>query len=264
MGWDIVSIGTYHKLPLDNPIEAAKRLASLCNGPISIGYFKNWSYDAENNLIIPCEYDWIEIAKLNADAKGDLVRFEIMDKYVKDLYEKVYKHNNFLRFRNKDERESFLSYAEDSPFSIFELENTIHYLPNVRTFKEFADFSDNFSGRWFGFHNMFYEPYDGEIKQRLDDFRKYIFQQMTVCGCEKAYYFPDQGYGEILYNLINLPVSDWEAYLCSGLEISDENSNDEPLNCFHIFDYLSHKRILEEGEYAHCFIDDFSDFKKNI
>lgn len=51
MGWDIVTIGTNHKLPINDAIETAKMLSSLVNGTISIGYYCDYEYNKYDNTI---------------------------------------------------------------------------------------------------------------------------------------------------------------------------------------------------------------------
>lgn len=51
MGWDIVAIGTHHTLPIQNPVETAKRLAPILDGIVSVGYTKRYEYDKDANII---------------------------------------------------------------------------------------------------------------------------------------------------------------------------------------------------------------------
>ena len=52
MGWDIVSIGTHHKLPINKPELIAEKLVQLIKNPIEVGYFEEWTYNSSQNKII--------------------------------------------------------------------------------------------------------------------------------------------------------------------------------------------------------------------
>ncbi len=86
---------------------------------------------------------------------------------------------------------------------------------------------------------------------------------MKLCGCDRVYFFPDQGYGEFIYNRINLPSKEWLAYLMSGRNLKEAAKNEEavePLRIINIVDYVEGRTVLDAKDYVHCFIDDFSDF----
>lgn len=257
MGWDIVSIGTNHQLPIHNPVETARRLLPLCDGPVSIGYFDNWQYDKDSNRIIHEWKDWIELNRLNEGLKGDLIRFEIAEYAAKLLFNNLYGDISKVKFEDEDDRELFLDSVK-SKFPIFEFNGGRHHLVRNWIFEEIAEFSDNFPARWFQFVSLFRSPYEGEVKDLLDSFRNYIFKQMQLCGCDKAYYFADQGDGEMLLDKLDLKTADWLEYLYSGN--FKEDKSEKPI-IFSVIDYINGKIILHEDEYADCFIDDFSDMK---
>lgn len=81
------------------------------------------------------------------------------------------------------------------------------------------------------------------------------------CGCDKAYLFPYQGYGDLLYDKINIPADEWLDYLMSGRHLAESKSYGDKLRIFNISEYITGREILNGGENIHCIIDDFSDLK---
>ncbi|MBD5191578.1 MAG: hypothetical protein HDS88_01675 [Bacteroidales bacterium] len=81
---------------------------------------------------------------------------------------------------------------------------------------------DPIRGRWFQFVRAFNSSDVLSNKVDISDFRKYIFRQLKACGCDKAYYFADQGSGEWLYNAIDKPAKEWIEYLEKGEYITDD------------------------------------------
>lgn len=257
MGWDIVAIGTNHTLPIDNPIETAKRLLPLCAGPVSIGYYSDWEYKFQENIIVSKFSGWKELSSLCNDKCGETVKFNIQGYCASNIYEEIGRNIKDVKFLDKDDKSIFISEIMDK-YDIYELVNDLNWYPDNRIFFQIAEFSVDFPGRWFQFEYLFNKPYEGKAKEVLDKLRKDIYFQMKLCGCDKAYFFPDQSYGEFLYDKLNLPATEWLAYLMSGGHLV-EVGDDDNLRLFYISDYISGNRILDEREYVHCFIDDFSD-----
>lgn len=265
MGWDIVALGTHHTLPIDNPIAIAKRLSPICDGPISVGYFNEWIYDVDNKHIYQPEgmYDWIEISHLDTGQIGAVTRLILVDYCAQEIYKVIKPIFEEIKFDNADDKEWFIDKAYTDRFDIYELENSINFLPNIRIFIENVDMSVKFDGRWSPFVQMLRHPYVGEVKTHLDKFRAYIFKQATLCGCETVYYFPDQGYGDLLNDKINLPSDEWLSYLrsndCIREWTEDKSAN---LTYLNIVDYVKGDFILGENDYIDIIVDDFSDLKQ--
>ena len=78
-----------------------------------------------------------------------------------------------------------------------------------------------------------------------------------VCGCNKAYYFADQGDGEMLFNVIDKTAKEWVDYLEKGEYISDRRPE-----IIEIPKLLGNSIRLSDNDWIDCFIDDFSDFKE--
>lgn len=263
MGWDIIAIGTNHNLPIEDPTATAKRLLPLCPGPVSIGHFSDWEYDPKENLIRRLSSTWKEEALLCGEKEGETVKFIIENACALSIYENLGKRFHEVNFISRDDKISFLSYIKNR-YALFELYNDKTWYPDNRIFQEIAEFSINFPGRWFQFLDLFRKPYEGDAKGILDKFRWDIYRQMRLCGCDKAYFFPDQNYGEWIYDNINLPSKEWVEYLMSGRHLEKSTKNKEiivPLRILNIVDYVVGRIVLEEEDYIHCFIDDFSDFE---
>lgn len=111
------------------------------------------------------------------------------------------------------------------------------------------------------------------IKQRLNDndnvfcreiLGKYLqiylldLWKFKASRCDKAYYFPDQGFGEALYDVINLPSDEWIAYMHSRKYIKDDDNSQVIIK---MSDYITGKIVLRSDQSVICIIDDFSDLK---
>lgn len=146
-----------------------------------------------------------------------------------------------------------------TPYEIFRIEldhKEVVFYSDI--FIENVEFDVSFPGRWFAFEDIFRNPYMGENKQKLDDFRKGIYSQFKAAGCDKAYYFPDQGYGQALYDLINLPSAQWVAYMQSREYIKHDDNNHVIIK---MSDYIAGKFILRADQNIICIVDYFSDMK---
>ncbi len=264
MGWDIVAIGTNHKLPLDNPQEIAKRLLPLCPGDISIGYYRDRVLDLQAKSISPGDYEWIEEQIIKSNKTGPVTFFEDKDKASRLIFQAVQDILSDITFDSTNEREDFLSLVTEGPFYLYGLENPQNFHPYVRVFKEIFDMDVNFPGRWSQFADLFRHPYAGIVKEHLDVFRTHIFTQMRLSGCDCAYYFPDQGYGGLIFDNIHMPVKEWLLYLCSK-EVKDQIEHNDETHPYilSVRDYLSGKFMLGPHDDVYVVKDDFSDLLQN-
>ncbi len=256
MGWDIVAIGTNHRLPIDNPIETAKVLASVFDGTISIGYYIKWEFDKEKNIIhspsgIP---KWQEIMLLDTGRIGYKYRFEIKNECARRIYAQLTSIDS-VDFVQEYANEDFCSDIFSESYDLCKLESDDPYI-DTRLYKEIVEFSENFGGRWFSFEESFTMPYEGVNKIAIDDFRRQIYSQLKAYGCDCAYYFADQGYGEYLYDAIDRKSSDWLSFMKS-LQYIDENPDDYII--YSVQDYLKGK-LLDIKDCVICIVDDFSDY----
>ena len=117
---------------------------------------------------------------------------------------------------------------------------------------------DPIRGRWFQFVRAFNSSDVLSNKVDISDFRKYIFRQLKACGCDKAYYFADQGSGEWLYNAIDKPAKEWIEYLEKGEYITDGNPE-----IVKVQKLLDNTLMFSEVDDIDCFVDDFSDLEEN-
>lgn len=257
MSWDIVAIGTNHNLPVEDPIKTAEKLSSLVEGPISVGYYESWIYKPDVNKIIESEYKWIEINKINSSKQGSVVLFSIENFCARKLYRDLLAKIDSVEFEDEYHRNWFMDDAKDKPFALYECESQSRPYFDLRIFKEIVDFSYDFPGRWFQFVRTLKKPHDIPNKNNILEFRKHIFRQLMVCGCNKAYYFADQGDGEMLFNVIDKTAKEWVDYLEKGEYISDRRPE-----IIEIPKLLGNSIRLSDNDWIDCFIDDFSDFKE--
>lgn len=257
MGWDIVAIGTHHTLPIQDSAKTAKRLAPILDGIVSIGYAKRYELNEDSNTISMGNIDWIELEKITFNPDGWTYIFEINNADAQIIQSQVTSLDD-INYAGKFTKQLFEDDLFGIPYEIFRisLDDELVML-YIDIFKENVEFDVSFNGRWFTFEDMFQQPYAGENKQRLDNFRRYIYKQFLACGCDKAYYFPDQGFGESLYDVINLPSDEWVSYMESREYIED----DENQLIIKMNDYINGKILLRQDQNAICVIDDFSDLK---
>lgn len=258
MGWDIVSIGTHHTLPIQNPVETVKRLAPILDGVVSVGYTKNYDYDKDANTISEGSLDWIELDKLYFNPNGWRYNFEINNEDARRIHSLITSLDD-VTWIGKYTKQFFLNDLFDTPYEIYRI-NIDHkgvvFYSDI--FIENVEFDVSFSGRWFTFEHIFKKPYLGENKQKLDDFRNGIYSQFKASGCDKAYYFPDQGFGEALYDVINLPSDEWVAYMQSREYMEDDDNSQVIIK---MSDYIAGNIILRSDQNVICIVDDFSDMR---
>ena len=251
MGCDIVAIGTNHNLPVDDPVATATRLIPFANSPISIGYYKYFEYDAAKNAIVDTSFEWCEQTRINCDCGGTPAQFSIEGYNEREIAQALMGALDNIRlpkFLSKDDFEN------PDTFCIYEFESKRF---DLRIFKENVDFDISFAGRWFQFVDKFRQPYEGENRELLFDFRLHIFKQMKACGCDTALYFPDQGDGEYIFNEINLPSKTLLDKIRRGVYSTDSDQ----LTTFNVADYIQGNIVLPEKSDVLCFIDTFSDLR---
>lgn len=256
MGWDVVAIGTNHNLPINDPFATARRLATIITGTLSVGYYTEFEYNALRRRVSrPSDcFKWHELQLFDTEKVGPQYLFEIINGSAKQIFERVQSFDN-LSFENEKVEERFRDAILEEPFALYEIScEASSFEPRV--FKEIIDFSVSFNyGRWAQFEDIFKKPYTGENKRILDEFRADIYAQLSACGCDCAYYFPDQGYGEQLFDKINLSAEQWAAYLESRSYLDNDDPN---LIFFSMRDYIDEKVILKQQQSAICIIDNFS------
>lgn len=261
MGYNIVAIGTHHKLPLENPKKIAELFSKATDNPVSIGY--SILYDTDN--IYP---GWHEIARINKQGKGPELHLEIKEICDTVRYENLRLSIGSIDSSHEEADDIFLQCACLEPmFEYYEIENKDAGF-GVRIFKDIVDFDIDFpyGERWCPFMNAIEHPYERNNRIWLDKFRKHIYKQLSLCSCDKAYYFPDQGAGDILLNKIRLSSNEWISFLMRK-EYLDEGMAMQIVN---LSDYIKRWKannktdlhtFIEDIEF-HCIIDDFSDIEQ--
>lgn len=258
MGWDIVAIGTHHTLPIQDPVETAKRLAPILDGIVSVGYTKRYNYDKETNIISEGTLEWIELDKLNFNSTGWRYNFEINNEDARRIHPLISSLKD-VTWIGEYTKQFFWDDLLGTPYEIYRIEidhKGVAFHSDI--FIENVEFNLSFFGRWFTFEDIFKTPYLGGNKQKLDDFRNGIYTQFKAAGCDKAYYFPDQGFGEALYAVINLPSDEWVAYMQSRKYMKDDDNGQVIIK---MNDYIAGKIVLRSDQNIICIVDDFSDMK---
>lgn len=266
MGWDIVAIGTNHKLPINDAIETAKMLSSLVNGTISIGYYCDYEYNKYDNTIHNVSgktLKWKELLLLDTYRKGHKYIFEIKNGCEKEIFKQITSIEN-IKFDDDISKKIFIGrvYEKTCTLYVFYSEDLSDDINYIGICNEIVDFSVRFdNGRWSDFESIFKKQYIGENKRILDNFRTSIFKQLRLFGCDCAYYFPDQGYGDLLLGEIGRNSDDWLSFMKSRSYLKDNDPEDIILD---INDYLNGKLLLKSYDNLICAIDDFSIFRSGI
>lgn len=141
--------------------------------------------------------------KINPQKKGQLVLFSIEDYCARKIYLDHQSSIDSINFVDKNAYDRFISDATDEPFALYECDTQERPFFDLQIHKQIVNFTENFHGRWFQFVESLKNPQTLSNKDYILDFRKYIFQQLKICGCDKAYYFADQGPGQWLYDIID-------------------------------------------------------------
>ena len=258
MGWDIVAIGTNHNLPVEDPVKTAERISSLVDGPISVGYYENWIFNpACNRIESSNENNWIEIKRINSCKPGSAAFFSIEHYCARNIYTAIADIIDKVEFVDNQERDWFLSDATDEPFALYECERLKKPSFYLRILKEIIDFDYDFPGRWFQFVRAMKNPHDKPNEDYILEFRQNIFRQLMTCGCDKAYYFADQGVTALLFDNIDKSATDWVEYLETGDYAEDRNSI-----IVKVQELLDGRLKFAEEDGIDCFVDDFSDLRK--
>ena len=256
MGWNIVAIGTNHRLPVEDALLTAKAVSPLIDAPISVGYYENWIFDMEERRILSSDkVGWVEMDRVNSGRGGRPVFFSLCDYCARRIFSELNGSLDSVTFDSDRNKDYFFSDAIDEPFALYEIDGHVNPYFDLRIFKEIVDFSFDYPGRWSQFVSDLRRPHVMPNKAHIMDFRRHIFRQMQVCGCDRAYYFADQGPGEWLFDAINLPAQEWVDYMRGGSYI--RNGRPIIMEVQRLLD--GSLKLLEDG-YADCFVDDFSDF----
>ncbi|MCH5214936.1 MAG: hypothetical protein J1E97_07045 [Muribaculaceae bacterium] len=256
MGVDIVAIGLKHTLPINDPVSIAERLSPLFNTPIMIGYYNEWKYDAETELISrPDDYKWETLSILNHDRESEPAKLIIKNKSAEDIYLALNKKITIDNFNNASEYEWFMEDLS-KPYSLYELESADER-QGIRIFKDIFEFDINSYLRWFPFTDLFKDCSPENI-QLVKQIRDCIHWQCELVGCKQIYMFPDQDYGESLYNEINRTSQEWLKLMNNIVEEKLKEYDDNlSKGVFNINDYLNHQKILPQTAGVFCFFDEF-------
>lgn len=243
-------------MPVSNPKETAMLLAYGLDVNVSVGYDVEFEYDKDKNAISEGDYRWEEILKIVVNPENETYKLEIPKECAKRIYASIPSIDN-VEFSGEDTESFFIGDVLDKPFEVYVLDSgkRSSYL---RIFEEIVDFDVQFSGRWQHYEQLFKNPYEGENKLQLDEFRRHIYRQMLVAGCDKAYYFPDQDFGMRLCGMLNKSSDEWLAYLESREYLDDDG---EDYLIIEMRDYIEGKIVLGETDNLVCVADDFSDLK---
>lgn len=253
MGWDLVAIGLNHKLPLNNPSAIAECLGPLFKSPIEIGYYKEWEYDPKTKMINrPDKYEWKTISILNQKGESIPAKLTIDNKSAQNIFLSLNKSVSVNNFRDAADYDWFMECVLN-PYCLYQLESADGD-KWVRIFREIFEFEINIYFRWFQFTHLFYD-YSPQNIGLIENLRDYIHWQCKLTGCTKIYLFPDQDYGDSLYDKINLTSEEWLKFMNNLYEEEMEKLNENDV-VFKIKDYLNGSKILPQNRDVYCFFDE--------
>lgn len=240
-------------MPIDDPLAIADRLSPLFDSPIDIGYYSDWLLDSERSIISSSgNYKWISLERVKRELEDKDAKLDIKNKSAQTIYNKLGGNISARNFDNVSTYERFMDKILN-PYDVYELEAS-DFRPSMRIFKEIFEFDINIPYRWFQFKNLF-SDISPQSNLELKKLRDYIHWQCKLTGCDRIFYFPDQYYGESLYNEINRPSAEWLEFM-TRLSEKEGYSEDD---IFDINDYLEHNKTIPLNKDVYCFVDEFKD-----
>lgn len=205
MGVDIVSVGLRHKVRVDKPLHLIEDVSKIYNANIHIVYYNDKRKDcrvplfdmkvenADENLTIEIPVCQYLQQKTSPFAKLIEIDWE-SEIFIKQLRNRLY--NDFGRYEIRG----------------FKNEDTYE----ITIYRENAEIFISSPFRWYGFIGKFNqeEKYQyPEDSLSLDDFRKELYIQSKLLGCNEVIYFADQGQGEMIYDTIYKPANELLHYI---------------------------------------------------
>lgn len=223
MGWDVAEIGLNHDLPFDNPLETAKIISERLKA----------------NVVIYLDECCLNLTKIEFSGAEDEYILKI---FGKDLVSKIFNtNNNVIEYEN-------LEYSLDDcdNENYYDLENfNMNLLISI--YKEWIHLDVYVMERWGWWESCFHK----KNKIYINKYRKEIFEQAKLFGCNKVAIMSDQG-----------PT----AYICS---YSESDKIEDLLDYIYTYKYLDDYKLNGKwtwsiDHYLHINIHDFFKSKTKI
>lgn len=257
MGWDINIVGR-HRLRIDSIETLAKDLSERFDINIEYGYRHNYEVDLRNRFVRMCnDYDWISLGKIIRHS--DQILYRLTD----ESYE-----FNLIKAQFGESVEGVR--VEEEDMGLEELADYVRYELEIVDYDLKYDilwgyvFSDSLTldfsndpGRWFGFYRYFSTDREGYDVKYLNDFRRTVRRYFKSAGCDKVYYFPDQGDTINIETYWDEPWEVLEEYILSKKFCSSGAQSD----LIDVPAFMKSDNPIPSSNRIDIFVDDFSDME---
>lgn len=266
MGWDVVQIGLRHNLPVESPTETAKEIAERMKRNICLGYRKEYDFNSETEALDWLDYyDFVEIERFKVIDTDDFVFMTITNYQARQIKDSL-GIEKIRELSKSNDAAKFILYDIEEPDSIYELEDKDEKMW-INIFKENVTLDIYVFERWFNWAREFKEP--DKCREFLMDYRKQVYNQAKIFGCNEVINCADQGPTMAIYDNAHYSVDDLKEYVCSRKYIEESNwlepSKIENWKKYgkqvKFSDFFENKLIFEDEEFVELVFDDFSDMK---
>lgn len=220
MGWDVVSIGLKHDLPVKDAHATAEIIATKMNRNIILGYWKSYEYNATNQSISRSkDHSFIQLARFVVNNSDEFLRMtsliyqatQILQAIGIDKVRKQKSQGNFAKSLLED---------IDNPYILYEIEDEDGIL-DICISQENVDLNVDFvNGRWNSFERFFHDA-DSYQQGQLKQFRSCLYERAQLFGCKEAIVCADQGPGQFIYDRINYSAARLLEYTSSYQYLND-------------------------------------------
>lgn len=263
MGWDVVTIGLNHDLPIDDPSALAHEVSVRLNRNIKLGYWEWLEYDDKKRCMATKSHIFVELDRFVIDESAPFYYLTIRDYHERMIREQFNKEELKQMNYSEDYVQDMLL-RNDEPFELYELESDNESSDHIyiRFFRENVDLDVYQTARWFGWLRYFKSD---ENKQLLYDYRKAVFEQAKAFGCSQVVYFADQGPTQNIYDQLQLTSQELIDYINNRFYLFADKSysreeQEEWVRCGKIIqyeDYFDGSLKLYDEEFIDVIYDDF-------
>ena len=264
MGWDVVQIGLRHNLPVHDSFATAKEVAKRMNRNVRLVYRNEYEYDSVNNVVRKAVGDeFVELGTFDVNNSGDYLQMIASDYQARQIQglvgvEKLRK----ATFENES-AELILDDLEE-PFELYELEDRKENIL-IYIFDENVTLDICIIERWRTWETAFH--LSGKYREWLGDYRKNIYDQAKLFGCNEVFICADQGPGMWIYDNANYSADKLKEYarsyqyLQESTWIEESEKEEWKKHAKHITfsSYFQNQLELSDGDFVEVIFDDFSD-----
>lgn len=247
MGWDVAEIGLNHDLPFDNPLETATIISERMRANVVICVFATKDMH---------EWDLHKMMKFEFPGTESEYWLEI---HGKDLLCKTF--NTINRIIEYDNHHYYLDDFDNYNYYVLEDDDIM-----ISIYKEWINLDVCVNERWGWWERCFHKKDDVLIY--INNYRKEIFEQAKLFGCNKVAIMSDQGptdyicsfsSSEKVENLLDY-INSYK-YLDEYYKDDIEKWTPDDYTHINIPDYLESDTLIPKSQAISVMFDDFRDLK---